>query len=219
MQIILSWKELGEVTDSDRNLEAYEQKRNFDGTPEPSGSESDLDWASERPVFVIQKHDASSLHYDFRIEVEGVLKSWAVPKGPSTDPSDKRLAVPTEDHPLEYSDFEGVIPEDEYGGGTVLIWDRGSYCNMKDGDGEEEAESVSQQIDNGHVTIWLKGQKISGGYALIRTDQGDDERWLLIKMDDDEADARRNPVSTEPKSVKSGRTPEEIRQEEGDTNG
>jgi hypothetical protein len=90
---------------------------------------------------------------------------------------------------------------------------------MKDGDGEEEAESVSQQIDNGHVTIWLKGQKISGGYALIRTDQGDDERWLLIKMDDDEADARRNPVSTEPKSVKSGRTLEEIRQEEGDTNG
>jgi DNA ligase D-like protein (predicted 3'-phosphoesterase) len=148
-----------------------------------------------------------------------VLKSWAVPKGPSTDPSDKRLAVPTEDHPLDYADFEGVIPEDEYGGGTVLIWDRGSYRNLKDSDGEEEAESVSQQIDDGHVTIWLNGAKIAGGYALIRTDQGDDERWLLIKMDDDEADARRNPVSTEPKSVKSGRTLEEIRKEEGDNNG
>jgi DNA ligase D-like protein (predicted 3'-phosphoesterase) len=213
-------KEIGrKMTDSDQALEAYEQKRDLSKTPEPSDGESELDWASERPVFVIQKHDASSLHYDFRIEVEGVLKSWAVPKGPSTDPSDKRLAVPTEDHPLDYADFEGVIPEDEYGGGTVLIWDRGSYRNLKDSDGEEEAESVSQQIDNGHVTIWLNGAKIAGGYALIRTDQGDDERWLLIKMDDDEADARRNPVSTEPKSVKSGRTLEEIRKEEGDNNG
>jgi DNA ligase D-like protein (predicted 3'-phosphoesterase) len=207
------------MTDSDQALEAYEQKRDLSKTPEPSDGQSELDWASERPVFVIQKHDASSLHYDFRIEVEGVLKSWAVPKGPSTDPSDKRLAVPTEDHPLDYADFEGVIPEDEYGGGTVLIWDRGSYRNLKDSDGEEEAESVSQQIDDGHVTIWLNGAKIAGGYALIRTDQGDDERWLLIKMDDDEADARRNPVSTEPKSVKSGRTLEEIRKEEGDNNG
>jgi DNA ligase D-like protein (predicted 3'-phosphoesterase) len=213
-------KEIGrKMTDSDQALEAYEQKRDLSKTPEPSDGESELDWASERPVFVIQKHDASSLHYDFRIEVEGVLKSWAVPKGPSTDPSDKRLAVPTEDHPLDYADFEGVIPEDEYGGGTVLIWDRGSYRNLKDSDGEEEAESVSQQIDDGHVTIWLNGAKIAGGYALIRTDQGDDERWLLIKMDDDEADARRNPVSTEPKSVKSGRTLEEIRKEEGDNNG
>jgi DNA ligase D-like protein (predicted 3'-phosphoesterase) len=213
-------KEIGrKMTDSDQALEAYEQKRDLSKTPEPSDGQSELDWASERPVFVIQKHDASSLHYDFRIEVEGVLKSWAVPKGPSTDPSDKRLAVPTEDHPLDYADFEGVIPEDEYGGGTVLIWDRGSYRNLKDSDGEEEAESVSQQIDDGHVTIWLNGAKIAGGYALIRTDQGDDERWLLIKMDDDEADARRNPVSTEPKSVKSGRTLEEIRKEEGDNNG
>ena len=207
------------MTNSSRTLEAYEQKRDFDITPEPSDGESELHWASERPIFVIQKHDASSLHYDFRIEVEGVLKSWAVPKGPSTDPSDKRLAVPTEEHPLDYADFEGIIPEDEYGGGTVLIWDRGSYRNLKDSDGEESAESVYQQIDNGHVTIWLNGAKISGGYALIRTDQGDDERWLLIKMDDDEADARRNPVSTEPKSVKSGRTLEEIRKEEGVNNG
>jgi DNA ligase D-like protein (predicted 3'-phosphoesterase) len=207
------------MADSKRNLEAYEQKRDMRSTPEPSDGQVELDWASERPVFVIQKHDASSLHYDFRIEAEGVLKSWAVPKGPSTDPSDRRFATPTEDHPLDYTDFEGVIPEDEYGGGTVLIWDRGSYRNLKDSDGKEDAESVSQQIDNGHLTIWLNGEKISGGYALIRTQQGDDERWLLIKMDDDEADARRNPVSTEPKSVKSGRTLEEIREQEGESNG
>ncbi len=195
-------------------LRKYHEKRNRGKTTEPLDDDLDLDWAESRPVFVIQKHDASTLHYDFRFEVDGVLKSWAVPKGPSTDPSEKRLAIPTEDHPLAYANFEGVIPEDEYGAGTVMIWDRGSCRNLK----EEEMEdppSLSQQIDEGHVTIWLDGQKITGGYALIRTDSGDQERWLLIKMDDEEADARRNPTSTEPKSVKSGRSLEEICQEEG----
>ena len=165
---------------------------------------------------MIQKHDATSLHYDFRIEVDGVLKSWAVPKGPSTDPSVKRLAIPTEDHPMDYADFEGTIPEDEYGGGTVIVWDRGTYENLKEPDEKGDRPSVAEQLDDGHATIWLEGEKIRGGYALIRTDSGDDEKWLLVKMDDDEADARRNPESTQTKSVKSGKTIEEVGEEEDD---
>ena len=195
-------------------LAAYQKKRNSNTTPEPQGELLDLDWAESRPVFVIQKHDASSLHYDFRIEVDGVLKSWAVPKGPSTDPGEKRLAIPTEDHPLAYANFEGVIPEDEYGGGTVLIWDRGSYHNLKEDQDQKESSPVTKQIENGHVTLWLEGEKLKGGYALIQTSSGEDTRWLLIKMDDEEADARRNPTSTEPASVKTGRILEDIRQQE-----
>jgi DNA ligase D-like protein (predicted 3'-phosphoesterase) len=144
--------------------------------------------------------------------MNGVLKSWAVPKGPSTDPSVKRLALPTEDHPLEYADFEGVIPEGEYGGGTVMVWDTGPYRNLraeKEGDGLTVAESYR----DGKLEVWLDGNKLQGGYALIRTGSGEDPRWLLIKMDDDEADARRNPTSTEPSSVLTGRTLEEIAQE------
>ena len=169
-----------------RKLKKYEMKRDFNKTPEPDGKEASLEWARDRPVFVVQKHAASTLHYDFRIEVDGVLKSWAVPKGPSTDPSEKRLAVPTEDHPLEYGDFEGSIPEGEYGGGTVMVWDAGGYRN-------------------------LEGEKLKGGYALVRTGKAENARWLLIKMNDKEADARRNPTSTEPNSVKTGRSLEEIR--------
>lgn len=197
------------MPDTRNKLEPYRQKRDFRKTSEPRGEQADFAWAEERPIFVIQKHDASNLHYDFRIEVEGVLKSWAVPKGPSTDPREKRLAVPTEDHPLGYADFEGVVPEDAYGGGTVMIWDRGSYRNLKEDD--EDPLSVAEQIANGHVTIRLKGRKLKGGYALVRTGGG---RWLLVKMDDDGADARRNPVSTEPRSVATGRTLEEIHEEE-----
>jgi DNA ligase D-like protein (predicted 3'-phosphoesterase) len=200
-------------------LADYKKKRDFNKTSEPGDEEVSFDWAEEgKPIFVIQKHDASNLHYDFRIEVDGVLKSWAVPKGPSTDPSVKRLAVPTEDHPLGYADFEGVIPEGEYGGGTVMVWDRGTYRNLKEVD-EEEAPSVSEQLEDGHATIWLEGEKLQGGYALIRTGKGDNPRWLLIKMDDEEADARRNPTSTEPESVKSGRSLEEIQGAAGEMDG
>lgn len=198
------------MSDGNEELKSYGEKRDFSKTPEPGEEEGHLDWATDRPVFVIQKHDASNLHYDLRLEVDGVLKSWVVPKGPSTDPSIRRLAMPTEDHPLDYADFEGVIPEDEYGGGTVLVWDRGGYRNLKED--EEEPVSVSQQIEDGHVTIWLEGQKLSGGYALIRTGSDDEARWLLIKMDDEGADARRNPTSTEPASVKTGRSLDEIRE-------
>lgn len=190
----------------------YHDKRDFDRTPEPSGNNSQH--ASRHPRFVIQKHDASTLHYDFRLEIEDALKSWAVPKGPSTDPSDKRLAIPTEDHPLDYADFEGVIPEDEYGGGTVMIWDRGEFRNITEKDGE--LQPLAEAWKNGHLLVELHGEKISGGYALHRTGSGDDANWLLIKMDDDDADARRNPVSTENKSVASGRTMKQIERDEDD---
>jgi DNA ligase D-like protein (predicted 3'-phosphoesterase) len=194
----------------------YESKRDLDRSPEPRGGDGGKG-PGGRPRFVIQKHDASTLHYDFRLEIDGVLKSWAVPKGPSTDPGDKRLAVPTEDHPLDYADFEGVIPEDEYGGGTVMIWDRGTFRNITEKDGKKQ--SLKKAWENGHLLVELNGEKISGGYALHRTGSGKDANWLLIKMDDDEADARRNPVSTEPKSVESGRTIQQIAQEEGGEDG
>ena len=186
-------------------LKKYRKKRNFGKTPEPKGSGKP---ATSPPVFVIQKHAASQLHYDFRLEVNGVLKSWAIPKGPSTDPRDKRLAVPTEDHPLAYGDFEGVIPEGEYGGGTVIVWDIGPYRNLMAE--KEDALTMEQALDKGHVEVWLEGEKIRGGYVLIRTGPASSGRWLLIKMKDKEADARRNPVSTEPRSVLSGRTNEEV---------
>ncbi|MDX1567324.1 MAG: DNA polymerase ligase N-terminal domain-containing protein [Longimicrobiales bacterium] len=203
------------------SLNDYKEKRDFGVTPEPKGGGMS---SSNGRRFVIQEHDASSHHFDFRLEVDGELVSWSVPKGPSTDPEERRLAIRTENHPLEYADFEGVIPEDEYGGGTVIVWDRGEYRNLKEGgegeegsDGEDEAISMADQVDDGHITVWLEGEKLTGGYALTRTDQDDDEeRWLLVKMDDEGADARRNPTSSEPESVKSGRTLDEVREAESD---
>lgn len=196
----------------ENKLEEYHKKRDFRRTKEPPGGNNQ---SSDKPIFVIQKHDASNLHYDFRIEIEGVLKSWAIPKGPSTDPSEKRLALPTEDHPLEYADFEGVIPEGEYGAGPVLVWDTGPYRNLR-AEKDDESLSMQQSYDEGKLEIYLEGQKLEGGYALIRTGDGEDARWLLIKMDDEQADARRNPTSTEPNSVLTGRSLEEVREEEGE---
>lgn len=156
--------------------------------------------------FVIQKHDAENLHYDFRIEIDGVLKSWAVPKGPSTDKKVKRLAILTEDHPLDYADFEGSIPEDEYGGGTVIVWDSGTYTNIRK---EKDEISVKKSFEDGKIEISLEGKKLKGGYVLIRTGKNK-KRWLLKKMDDEEADARRKPLKTQPESVLSSKTIEEI---------
>jgi DNA ligase D-like protein (predicted 3'-phosphoesterase) len=137
------------------------------------------------------------------LEADGVLKSWAVPKGPSTDPREKRLAMPTEDHPLAYAEFEGVIPEGEYGAGTVIVWDSGRYRNLDD-------EPVERTLEQGHAKVWLEGRKLRGGYALTRIGNGKRERWLLVKTDDEGADRRRNPVSTRPESVLSGKTIEEL---------
>lgn len=192
-------------------LETYRDKRDFARSPEPAGGGGD--WKKRgNPVFVIQQHAASSMHFDLRLEIDGVLVSWAIPKGPSTDPEEKRLAVRTEDHPLEYADFEGTIPEDEYGGGHVIVWDAGPFRNLKR---DEEGDEVSLEkcLDNGQVEVWLEGKKIRGGYALVNSKMGGVEKnWLLIKMKDEGADARRNPVSTEPESVLSGRTIEDVRE-------
>jgi DNA ligase D-like protein (predicted 3'-phosphoesterase) len=189
-------------------LKTYQGKRDFRRTPEPRGGRRS---ARTKPRFVIHKHDASTLHYDIRIEAGGVLKSWAVPKGPSTDPREKRLAMPTEDHPLEYADFEGTIPEGQYGAGPVIVWDAGTYRNLTERDGEEVP--VETAAEDGHVAVWLDGRKLSGGYALTRTGGEKRERWLLVKMKDEGADARRNPVKSQPESVVSGKTMEELAEE------
>ena len=186
-------------------LEEYRRRREFSRTPEPYG---ESETAGAHPRFIIQKHAATTLHYDFRLEADGVLKSWAVPKGPSMDPKEKRLAIPTEDHPLDYADFEGIIPEGNYGAGTVIVWDRGFYQNRTEKAGERVG--VTEAVRNGHLSFWLDGEKIRGGYALTRFRTGKGEAWLLVKMNDTEADPGRDPVAVEPRSVVSGRTIEEI---------
>ena len=187
-------------------LDDYREKRDFFRTPEPPG---ERDAAAAHPIFVIQKHDATTLHYDFRLEADGVLKSWAVPKGPSLDPKEKRLAVPTEDHPLDYADFEGVIPVGSYGAGTVLVWDRGTYRNLTRKGGRDVP--VVEALRQGHISFRLDGEKVRGGYALTRFRTGKGEAWLLVKKNDAEADPGRDLVGTEPRSVVSGRALEDIR--------
>lgn len=178
-------------------LEEYNRKRDFNKTAEPSGAKSP---PSVNPVFVVQKHLASHLHYDFRLEIDGVLKSWAVPKGPSASPKEKRLAVATEDHPLQYASFEGVIPAGEYGAGKVIVWDRGTFQNLKDGKTLEESYST------GHLVINLQGEKLKGGYSLLRTKMG----WLMVKMEDAFARPLSDILNEQPASVISGRLVEEI---------
>ena len=189
------------MTRSDK-LKEYQRKRDFSQTPEPGDGAGK---SSRRPVFVIQQHDASRMHFDLRLEVDGVLASWSLPKGPSTDPREKRLAVRTEDHPLEYAEFEGRIPDGEYGAGAVIVWDTGPFENMSREAGRKIP--LKTALAGGSVKIRLHGKKIRGGYGLIHAKiGGDDRNWLLVKEDDDQADARRNPVSTEPESVLSGKT-------------
>jgi DNA ligase D-like protein (predicted 3'-phosphoesterase) len=152
---------------------------------------------------VIQKHAATRLHYDFRLEVDGALKSWAVPKGPSLDPRERRLAVEVEDHPLSWGDFEGVIGEGQYGAGAVIVWDAGEYRNL------DRDRSMADALRAGHARFWLDGRKLRGGWSLQRMRNRD---WLLIKRRDEGADARRRPTSTQPESVLSGRTVEQVAQ-------
>lgn len=191
-----------------KKIRNYEKRRDLENSGEPRGRSTG---SRSGRLFLVQAHDASNMHYDFRIEIEGVLESWAVPKGLSTDPREKRLAIPTEPHPVEYADFEGTIPEGEYGAGTVQVWDRGEYHNLKEDEAGEEVP-MAECLKDGHITVWLEGKKVAGGYALTRS--GRKDNWLLVKMDDDEADARRNPVRTEKRSVASGRTINEIRNDQ-----
>jgi DNA ligase D-like protein (predicted 3'-phosphoesterase) len=197
-------------------LAEYERKRDFSKTSEPSGKRKAKGKATRKhPRFTIQKHDATALHYDFRLEVDGVLASWAVPKGPSLDPADKRLAMRTEDHPMDYIEFEGVIPKGEYGAGPVIVWDRGVFENISEKRGEPM--DLSKAIEVGDVKVFLLGEKIRGAYALVRTRSDDRgrEQWLLIKKRGEGADRRRNPTSSQPKSVLTGRTIAQVLKEEG----
>jgi DNA ligase D-like protein (predicted 3'-phosphoesterase) len=192
------------------SLKKYKTKRDFRKSPEPSGDARKK--TTKEPIFVIQKHAARNLHYDFRLEVKGVLKSWAVPKGPSTDPRVKRGAFAVEDHPLEYAKFEGVIPEGEYGAGVVMVWDKGTYQNVTEKD--DKRIPIDRALRNGHASVKLTGKKLKGGYALTRIAKGKKERWLLVKMKDEEADARRKPVKSEPDSALTGRSMKEIEEDE-----
>ncbi|MFE6286361.1 DNA polymerase ligase N-terminal domain-containing protein [Streptomyces sp. NPDC057877] len=194
--------------DGDR-LREYRGKRDFGRTREPEGQPGD---AGERPRFVVQIHDASTLHFDFRLQVDDVLKSWSVPKGPSADPHDKRLALPTEDHPLAYEEFEGVIPRGEYGGGTVIVWDRGTYEPLSH-DRRGRPVDFAESLERGHATFRLSGSKLRGEYALTRFRGQDDDAWLLVKA----GRAREGGGTPDPRrarSVRSGRTLAQVAEEE-----
>lgn len=179
------------------SLKKYHAKRNFAKTPEPKGAPSK---PGKQLVFVVQEHNATRLHYDFRLECDGVLKSWAVPKGPSMNPHDRHLAIMTEDHPFEYRKFEGVIPAGNYGAGEVIIWDEGTY-QARGGGGEAE---IRQGLKKGHITFVVSGKKLHGEFALIRLPKGGDDTWLLIKKGDDAANTA--DITTHDESVVSGKT-------------
>jgi bifunctional non-homologous end joining protein LigD len=192
---------------SQSGLTTYHHKRNFKATPEPKGRIAKKKGRS----FVIQKHDASRLHFDFRLELDGVLKSWAVTRGPSLDPSEKRLAVRVEDHPLDYGGFEGTIPKGQYGGGTVMLWDKGEW--QPEGDPHES-------LRKGKLSFILKGKRLKGGFTLVRMRKDRNgksarENWLLIKQHDAAASAKIDPVEKWQRSVATRRSMAGIAKAEG----
>lgn len=194
----------------DKNqLKTYRERRDLQRSPEPKGAKPQK--KSRSQLFVIHKHESRQLHYDFRIAHEGVLRSWAVPKGPSLNPHEKRLAVPTDDHPMEYARFEGVISKGAYGAGVVMVWDKGSYRNIKIKN--DKVVPLKDCFKEGKIELFLKGEKVYGGFALIRTGDARENRWLLIKMRDEYASAKKKPVNTKNKSVKTGRTIYQIEQD------
>jgi bifunctional non-homologous end joining protein LigD len=199
-------------------LAEYRRRRDFVRTAEPAGGDPAPSAGSpQRPVFVVQKHAASSLHYDFRLELEGVLRSWAIPKGPSLDPADKRLAVMTEDHPLEYAGFEGTIPEDQYGGGAVLLWDFGWWepdiVWMQAAKGGAPTDTTVA-LAKGDLKFILHGQKLTGSWALVQMKGRGEKNWLLIKHRDDAARPGARIVDEAPESVATGRSLEQISADE-----
>lgn len=186
------------------DLAEYNRKRDFTRTKEPAGT---VPKARGKALhFVIQKHAASHLHYDFRLELDGVMKSWAVPKGPSYDPGVRRLAMEVEDHPISYNTFEGTIPEGEYGGGTVMLWDRGTY-EAEDGGG---VESLRRGYEKGDLKITMHGERLHGGWVLVRMARPGRPQWLLIKHRDETADADLDITEQEDTSVVTRRSMEEI---------
>ena len=192
------------------SLKEYRRKRRFDVTPEPSGESKTGPKRAQPLTYVIQKHRASHLHYDFRLEWNGVLISWAVPKGPSLDPSVKRLATQVEDHPIDYAFFEGVIPEGEYGGGTVMLWDKGTWT--------PEVEDVDAALEKGELKFTLNGEKLKGSWVLVRTrgfgNNPARPSWLLIKHRDRYASTT-EVTETKPYSVASKRLLADIARDEG----
>src|SRR5438270_10513517 len=191
-----------------RNLSTYRRKRDFEKTPEPSGEAAVA--PSKQRRFVIQKHDATRLHYDLRLEFDGTFKSWAVTKGPSLDPHDKRLAVEVEDHPLDYGDFEGTIPEGQYGGGTVMLWDRGTW----------ESDDPERGFKKGDLKFILHGDKLHGSWVLVRMKGdrygGKRTNWLLIKHRDEFVKkGEANDIIDEDRSVASGRSMHQIAKGKG----
>ena len=196
-------------------LDTYRRKRRFDRSDEPSGAGGPAE-AGGRPVFVVQVHDARRMHFDFRLEADGVLKSWAVPKGPSPDPHVKRLAAPTEDHPMDYRFFEGVIAKGEYGGGTVMVWDEGTFRNMTRNRAGEEVP-LGRALEQGHASFWLEGRKLRGGYALTRLPG--QEAWLLVKKVDAHAKTERDADPRRLRSARTGRTLRGIAADDGSEGG
>jgi len=194
------------------SLTLYKKKRSFKETPEPSGKTK----SSRRGLkFVVQKHDATSLHYDFRLELEGVLKSWAIPKGPSLNPEDKRLAMMVEDHPYDYRTFEGTIPEGNYGAGTVMVWDEGIYeaLGYERESIKDQEKILVQELKKGDLKFVLHGEKVKGAYALVKIKGRGENAWLLIKKKDDEAS--KTDITKKDRSVLTNRNLRQIAEETG----
>ncbi len=192
------------------SLKDYKKKRNFKNTSEPAGGKKG---SASQLIFVVQKHDASHLHYDFRLELEGVLKSWAVPKGPSMNPADKRLAMMVEDHPFDYKDFEGTIPKGNYGAGEVIVWDNGFYIPIDGGTVKDENEKLLKKaLKKGDLKFVLLGKKLKGEFALVNM-RKDEKSWLLIKKNDEYA--KETDILKKNKSVISSNTIEKMQKENG----
>jgi bifunctional non-homologous end joining protein LigD len=166
------------------SLSLYKKKRKFNETSEPEGKAKS---SKSKLIFVVQRHKASHLHYDFRLEMEGVLKSWAVPKGPSLNPQDKRLAMMVEDHPYDYKDFEGVIPQGNYGAGIVEIWDKGTYSDLENSDRKTAEKNLRAQLKSGSLKFRMFGKKLKGEFALVKIKGRGENSWLLIKHNDEYA--------------------------------
>jgi bifunctional non-homologous end joining protein LigD len=188
-------------------LTPYKQKRNFKSTKEPKDRKKP---EAKNLIFVVQKHSASHLHYDFRLELNGVLKSWAIPKGPSLNPADKRLAMMVEDHPNDYKDFEGIISEGNYGAGEVIVWDNGVYMPI-DGtpDKKENEKKLSAAFNKGDIKIVMLGKKLKGEFALVKMKSKADNSWLLIKKKDEYATSK--DITSQNKSVLSEKTIEDLK--------
>ncbi len=192
------------------SLSEYGQKRNFNSTLEPKGK---IKQSSTELIFVVQKHAASHLHYDFRLEMNGVLKSWAIPKGPSRNPADKRLAIMVEDHPYSYKDFEGTIPEGNYGAGNVIVWDNGTY-NIADEDGLNKVEDkLHSDLQKGRLSFILNGKKLKGEFALVKLKTKQENTWLLIKSKDQYANDE--DILNQDKSILSNITLESMEKKNG----